>query len=150
MRPTLLLVGLGVALAAGCVGSDRGHGYEVTMLVLPDGHAEAGREAFVGLGCTSCHQVAWEKDLPVPVAAVKAPELGETTAATSPGMLATAIIAPSHYVPAEIRKATEDHGSPMGDFTEAMTVRQLIDVVAYLKSGGDSGVLHEARLREQP
>ena len=48
----------------------------------------------------------------------------------------TAIIVPSHNIPADLQAATEDDLSPMGDYTEVMTVRQLADVVAYLRTAG--------------
>jgi hypothetical protein len=119
------------------------------MVVMPDGHADAGRAAFVGLGCTSCHAVAWASDLPAPVVDVGAPVLGKSVAGTSPGMIATAIIAPSHYVPKAIRTASGEDVSPMGDYSDAMTVRQLVDVVAYLKSG-DGGAADSAMARYTP
>jgi hypothetical protein len=34
----------------------------------------------------------------------------------------------------ETRKKMTDQLSPMGDFSEAMTVRQLLDLIAYLQS----------------
>ncbi len=46
-----------------------------------------------------------------------------------------------------VRDQTEDGRSPMGDFTEAMTVRELIDVIAYLQAQG--GVtMARARIEE--
>lgn len=150
MRRTLLLIALGALLIAGCVGGDRGDGYDVTMLVMPSGHADAGRAAFVELGCSSCHAVSWETELPRPVGAAHAPEIGKSVAATSPGMLVTAIIAPSHYVSPAVRETAEGELSPMGDFTESMTVRQLIDIVAYLKSKGQPDPVAAAQLRDMP
>ena len=44
------------------------------------------------------------------------------------------IFAPSHEISANLRGPREDELSPMGDFSEAMTIRQFIDLVAYLRS----------------
>jgi len=142
MRRTLFLVGLSLLLLAGCSGSDSDKGYKVAMLVMPDGHPEAGREAFVSLGCHSCHSVTWDDEMQKPVAAVDAPELDKVVARTSAGMLATAIVCPSHYVPWETQEKTGSELSPMGEFTEAMTVQELIDVVAYLKAQQEAAAVH--------
>ncbi len=64
------------------------------------------------------------------------PELGSEQASLKACELAESIIAPSHRISAEVQLASEGNLSPMGDFTETMTVRQLIDLVAYLKSLG--------------
>jgi hypothetical protein len=74
--------------------------------------------------------------MPDPVVDPPGPELGVEHAQQSAGLLATSIIAPSHFVPADRIANGEDRLSPMGDFTETMTVRQLIDMVAYLRSRG--------------
>lgn len=47
---------------------------------------------------------------------------------------ASSIVAPSHEIGPEARKMMEGELSPMGDFSDAMSVRQLIDLVAYLDS----------------
>jgi cytochrome c2 len=149
MRRTLLLVGLSLLLLAGCAGSDD-KGYKVAMLVMPDGHPQAGREAFVNLGCPACHSVTWDEEMQKPVAAVDAPELDKVVARTSAGMLATAIVCPSHYVPWETKEKTGSELSPMGEFTEAMTVQELIDVVAYLKAQQEAAGAPSDDLPPQP
>ncbi len=103
-------------------------------LVVPIGDAEAGREAFIALSCTSCHAVQGESGLAKPVSSAPVPVLGPEHAKMSPGKLASAIVSPSHTVSKEVAKKTEGALSPMADFSEAMTVRQLVDLVAYMRS----------------
>ena len=55
MQRTLLLVALAASLALACTQSPDGTEYQVTMLMLPEGQPEAGREAFVSFGCVACH-----------------------------------------------------------------------------------------------
>lgn len=132
--------GFGVALLAAalaaCVNSPRSSaGFR-----LPRGDAAQGRVAFTELRCHTCHQVAGV-DLPAPTAEPAVPvKLGGVVAAfRGDGELVTAIINPSHRLVAGHEKSLVRSGSlsRMGDFTEAMTVRQLVDVVAFLQSTYD-------------
>lgn len=108
--------------------------YQEMELTLPQGDPAAGRRAFLDLGCASCHRVVGEQDLPMPVSAHPGPFLGAVLAGREPGGLASSIVSPSHQVPENLRRTTEDELSPMGDYTQVMTVRQLADLVAYLRS----------------
>ncbi len=124
---------LTVSVAGNATAKDR-DGYQTLRLTLPEGDAAAGREAFVSLMCTSCHAVEGAEDLPKPVAQVPVPVLGSRHAKESPGKLASAIVSPSHEVSDEVLMKTWSELSPMGDFTSAITVRQLVDLVAFLRS----------------
>ena len=104
------------SLPTGCLYQGTAPDYAVTTMALPAGDPEPGRHAFLELGCASCHRVAWDE--------------------TMPELVATSIIAPSHFVSPRI-EPVEGRLSPMADFSETMTVRQLIDVVAYLRAGGE-------------
>ena len=108
--------------------------YKATTVMLPEGQPEAGREAFVALGCATCHAVAWDSDLPAPVHPNPGPGLGLEPAKLDPGGLATSIVAPSHKVADNFKG--EGGASPMRDFNGSMTIRQLSDIVAYLKRQG--------------
>ncbi|MDP6582453.1 MAG: c-type cytochrome [Vicinamibacterales bacterium] len=112
--------------------------YESVALTLPMGHARQGRQAFVDLGCATCHRVTGEADLPAPVSDNPGPELGPALAARPTGAIATAIVAPSHSMSLatsdEVKARIEGVLSPMGDYSHAMTVRQLLDLLAYLDS----------------
>ena len=110
--------------------------YVVVELTLPRGNPDAGRLAFMDLRCTACHRVAGETDWPAPVSNAPGPDLGPALAAQPFGQLATAIVAPSHAMSVrtgpDARAQMEGVLSPMGDFSEVMTVRQLANILAYL------------------
>ena len=136
MRRMMLLFAMGTLLTAACAPSTVETGeYKATMVMLPDGKPDAGREAFVTLGCAACHAVAWDADLPAPVHPNPGPELGLDPTKLGPGGLATSIVAPSHKVAAKYRRGEGDL-SPMADYTGLMTVRQLSDIVSYLERQG--------------
>jgi mono/diheme cytochrome c family protein len=105
---------------------------------MPEGDRAAGKAAFVDLQCSACHTVHGVSDLPAPVAAPPVPVTlgGVTTTAPSDGQLVAAIVHPSHRVSRAYPEEKVKSGSlsRMGDMTDAMTVRQLVDVVAFLQS----------------
>lgn len=112
---------------------------ERVSLVLPKGDALAGRQAFLDLRCTACHQVVGETTFPQPVAGTQGPDLDQTLGSRPVSELAAAIVVPSHSVSVRISDAVKERLrttllSPMGDFSGAMTVRQLTDLLAYLGS----------------
>jgi len=143
MLRKLTFLGCVVLLLAGCTTGD-GNDYEIATLVMPEGHPDAGRQAFLKLGCASCHAVGWEPEFPAPLSANPGPGLDRSLTMQTAGGIATSIIVPSHYVPAKIRRTAEGQVSPMADYTEAMTVRQLIDVVSYLRAQGAETVARDA------
>jgi hypothetical protein len=109
-----------------------------TNIAFPGGNVEAGREAFLALGCNSCHRVEGAADLPKPSASPEVPVVlgGKHTAAKSQAELMTAIVNPSHelakgQVPAAVATGGK---SRMGDYARVMTVEQLVNVVAFLRS----------------
>jgi hypothetical protein len=107
-------------------------------LAWPMGDASAGRQAFMDLKCTACHAVPSEPDFPRPVSANLGPSLGPGTARSDPSYLAAAIMTPSHAISPnispEVRARIEGVLSPMGDFGRVMTVRQMVDLHAYVRS----------------
>jgi hypothetical protein len=137
MLRKVLLVASGAMMCLACAPSTvETPDYTATMLLLPEGKPEAGGEAFVSLGCTACHTVAWDDDLPAPVSASPGPELGLDVAKLGPGGLATSVVAPSHKIAERYRSPTDSKLSPMTDYSAIMTVRQLADIVAYLERQG--------------
>jgi hypothetical protein len=90
------------------------------------------------LKCTACHAVASEPAFPKPVSASPGPTLGPGTAKSDPSYLTAAIMTPSHSISPnispDVRAAIEGVLSPMGDFSHVMTVRQMIDLHAYVRS----------------
>jgi hypothetical protein len=105
-------------------------------IALPQGDARAGRLVLLDLKCNSCHPVAGKRaeHIKWPVSATSAPLLDRRLADMDPGQLVTSIIAPSHVVSAAVAAESEGKLSPMGDFNHALTVRQLTDLVSYLRT----------------
>jgi len=103
--------------------------------ILPPGDAEAGRQTFRDLKCYTCHAVHPDGQFPKPLAELPGPVLGYETMSYEAAALTDAIVNPSHSI--AWRSAGLAEGgkiSRMGDYTEVMTVRQLMDLVAYLQS----------------
>jgi hypothetical protein len=133
MRALTVGVVLLAAAVAACVTSPRSSaGFR-----LPEGDVENGRVAFSELRCIACHEVVGVS-LPLPTAeppvAVKLG--GVVDAYRTDGELVTAITNPSHRIARGYGEGAVRSGdlSRMGDYSEAMTVRQLIDLVAFLQS----------------
>jgi len=102
---------------------------------FPQGNAEAGRLVFRMYKCFACHEVAGPEGQGMKIrTSVSAPLLDSRLGKKEPGEVITSIVAPSHKVPESIAKESGGKLSPMGDFTHALTVRQLVDLVAFLRS----------------
>jgi hypothetical protein len=144
MSKTFILVGVVVVTATACgpqpatTGAGAGADTPSVTVTLPAGDVAAGRQAFMDLKCTACHAVASEPDFPRPVSANPGPPIGPGTARSDPSYLAAAIMTPSHAISPnispEVRANIEGVLSPMGDFSRVMTVRQMVDLHAYLRS----------------
>jgi mono/diheme cytochrome c family protein len=121
-------------LTAACNGPKSGAG-----LRLPDGDVQRGKAAFLELKCNTCHTVAGT-EIPSPskdYAYVRVVVLGgEVRQVKTYGALVTSIINPSHSLAPGYPKEliTKDNQSAMTNFNDTMTVRQLIDLVAFLQS----------------
>ena len=107
---------------------------------LPEGDVGKGRAAFVELQCNSCHTVD-EVDLPDPVVIPTPSALvvlgGQVFEIRTDGYLVTSIINPSHKLARGFDQeqiTTTTGESRMPDYSDIMTVRQLIDLVAFLQS----------------
>jgi hypothetical protein len=122
-------------LSAGC-------GYYSTFgFPIEEGSIEAGRQAFIDHQCHRCHSVA-DVRLP-PLAGASSPLLelgGETSQVKAYSELVTSIINPNHRISERYREQLRQRGqtpleSPMPmPHIDNMTVRQLIDLVAFLDS----------------
>jgi hypothetical protein len=106
--------------------------------MLPAGDVAAGRQAFLDLKCTACHAVPSEPAFPRPVSANSGPPIDVGMARSDASYVAAAIMTPSHAISPnispEVRANIEGVLSPMGDFSHVMTVRQMVDLHAYLRS----------------
>jgi sulfur-oxidizing protein SoxX len=109
---------------------------------IDQGDVAAGRQAFIDHRCHQCHSIADER-LPA-LAGAERPILelgGPTTMVRSYADLTTSIINPNHsiserYRDQELLRNTEiplDSPMPRPNI-DTMSVRQLIDIVAYLDS----------------
>lgn len=112
---------------------------QTVTVVLPAGDTQAGRQAFLDLKCTVCHRVVGETTFPAPVSGTQGPDLDRTLAVRPAADVAEAIVVPSHSMSVktsdEVKKRLEGMLlSPMPDFSRTMTVRQLADLLAYLRS----------------
>jgi len=126
-----LAMALALMLAVSC-SEPQSRGFS-----LPDGDADRGLEVFTEFGCPSCHIVpgydglrdGGEAELDLVLG-------GEVNQQKSYGELVTSVINPSHrlslnYPLSEI--STEDGASRMVTVNEALTVADLIDLVAFLE-----------------
>ncbi len=122
---------IAVSLAACSPALESGKGF-----ALPDGNPALGQQAFLDLQCNACHSI---QDLELPSLDIAAPvsvELGGTVSGIQTyGELVTSIINPSHkliegYPQGEV---SSDGQSFMPSMNEFMTVRQLVDLVAFLQ-----------------
>lgn len=132
-----LVAALALVLAAGLLSLPQAGASE---LRLPEGAPDEGREAFLELRCIHCHSVQGVD--------LKHPELGkrlDLPLATSERFvrtyadLFTAITNPRHVVRKQygalLQGAEGSEAEPfMLDLTRTMTVRQLVDLVAFLDS----------------
>ncbi len=124
---------IGVALTASSAPTPQVPvGWQFTF---PAGDAWAGEKVFVKMECFSCHKVAG-RSFRRPDTGGVGPELSPGHAKFPPEYLAESILN-RHKVIAgndDRYRGQDKRGSKMGDYSEIMTVRELLDVVAYVKS----------------
>ena len=105
----------------------------VDEFALPTGNADAGRLAFISLGCTTCHSAAGaaytgsDGGIHFP--------LGSARYETSYIELVTSVINPSHRISYNANASgdlAQGDESRMPVFNDILTVRQLTDIVTYL------------------
>ena len=117
-------------LAAGC-GEHSPIGFR-----LPDnGDADRGQRAFIQLNCYECHTVKGV-ELPTPRPGLPAVVQlgGAVREIRTDGYLVASIINPSHRLADYPEEQVSVEGeSRMPDYADTMTVRQLVDIVAFLR-----------------
>jgi len=105
------------------------------QFTLPEGNPKAGREAFVILQCHTCHTITGEQFPPVkPSERAMAPDLTGVGALHPAPYIAESILNPSAVVTDGPGYADANGYSNMPSYLEALSVRQLVDLVAYLQS----------------
>lgn len=105
---------------------------------LPPGDPKAGREVFVKLECFKCHAVRGEQFPGAPgEARDTGPELTGMGAHHPAEYLAESILNPNAVIVTGPGHTGPDGLSTMPDYRDSLTVGELIDLVAYLKSLGE-------------
>lgn len=100
----------------------------------PKGDPAKGREAFAKLECYSCHEVKGET-FPAPTEEGKVgPELSAMGPLHEADYFAEALINPSAFIEQGKGFQAPDGSSKMPSFNDSMTVQELIDLVAFLRS----------------
>ena len=131
MMRWILLAILTLCVGAGCGGVHSPAGFR-----LPEtGDFGRGKQAFVDLECYGCHSI---EGVELPAARSDVPEIvklgGMVRELKTDGYLVASIIHPSHRLaPYPLEKVSEEGESRMPDYAEKMTVRQLVDLVAFLQ-----------------
>jgi mono/diheme cytochrome c family protein len=109
----------------------------------PEGDPKAGRTAFVDLQCYTCHTIAGEEFPPVkPAERVPAPDLTGVGPSHPAAYFAEAILNPSAVIVEGPGYVDANGLSNMPNYTDVLTVRQLLDLVAYLQSLRASEAVH--------
>lgn len=108
---------------------------------LPAGNAEAGATVYAAMNCSSCHGIQTEGEDAAPAGTKTLTLGGISSNLPSDGYLVTAIINPSHVIKLQpgIESTLPSGQSRMLDFNDVLSVRQLVDLVAFLQT------LHEFR-----
>ncbi|MGH7371502.1 MAG: c-type cytochrome [Candidatus Methylomirabilales bacterium] len=109
------------------------HQLQEWQFALPQGNPRRGREVFMKFECYSCHQVLGEK-FPEPGGDAIGPELRQMGPMHPPEYFVESIMNPSAVI--EDRYRAADGRSKMPSFNDIMTVEELIDLAAFLKSLG--------------
>jgi cytochrome c2 len=106
---------------------------------LPEGDAHAGQETFMRMQCYSCHAIDLPSDsLP--------PDIG----GVGPKLVAGYAQLPNEYLAESIIKAHDQVATPdykikegvagMGNYNDFLTVKELTDLVAFLKTRSEFAV----------
>jgi mono/diheme cytochrome c family protein len=112
--------------------------HPVKGFVLPQGDAESGLQVFTDYKCFHCHSVPG-REFPEPE--FEAPFIldlgGQVYRVQDYGELLTAVTNPDHilspkYVNLQKQAGRDVAHTPMPDFSEQMTVAELIDLVEFL------------------
>jgi hypothetical protein len=104
---------------------------------LPPGTAGAGEQVFVKMECYSCHTVAGKRfGDPAQNPGGIGPDLTAAHARLPREYLAESVVNFERYVAhGQLRKryVTADGTSRMGDYNDLLTVRELLDLVEFLR-----------------
>lgn len=99
---------------------------------MPPGDAKAGREVFAAMKCFECHEIRSENFSEAE--RKPGPELTGMGRHHPAEYFAESIVNPNRVIIKGTGYAGADGLSKMPEYAETMTLRQLIDLVAYLRS----------------
>jgi cytochrome c553 len=123
-----------IALSGMLLSCSRAESSRGATVQLPQGTAKAGRAVFEKARCFTCHEVA-DENFPHPVLDPPAPRMTATVAAQPPDEIADSIVAPSHKISGSYTGVAEGGElSKMGDMAGSLTVQDVADLVAYIRS----------------
>lgn len=124
---------VGLVVAGGCAAH---RPVPQSTFSWPDGDPQAGKDAFVRVGCAACHEVRGVDGIPAPTVDPPVPVIfgGRSPSRPTPERLVECIVNPDVHISLSHRRDEVQIGdqSRMSDFTRALTVRELIDIVAFL------------------
>lgn len=100
----------------------------------PKGDAAKGRDVFAKLECYSCHEVKGERFPGPSQPGSVGPELSAMGPLHEPEYFAESVLNPSAVIEKGKGYQAPDRSSKMPSFNDVMTVQELIDLVAYLRS----------------
>ena len=120
-------------------GGMAGHGMQANwQFTLPQGDSVDGRKVFVQLECYKCHEVKGET---FPAVAVGekgvGPELSQMAGMHPVEFFAESVMNPNAVIDPDAKKKGylgDDGKSKMPDYSDSLTVKQIVDVAAYLVS----------------
>jgi mono/diheme cytochrome c family protein len=105
------------------------------MFLVPPGDAVEGRKVFVSMECFACHDVKGEGFPPSSrTPRGKGPDLTGMGRHHPPEYFAESILNPNRVIVDGAGYVGPDGLSTMPTYADTMTLKQLVDVVAYLKS----------------
>ena len=106
---------------------------------MPEGEIQKGKAVFIRLSCNECHSIS-DIELDIGSDSLNIPLGGEVSTQKTYGGLVTSVINPSHKIAWKYTLKYKQNGSTGGElskmknYNEVMTVQELIDLVAFLKS----------------
>ncbi len=103
------------------------------LFTPPGGDAAKGREVFARLECYTCHAVAGEK---FPRPSKVGPALSDVGRHHPAGYLFESVVNPNAVIVEAPGYTGPDGRSSMPDYRDRLSIRELIDLIAYLKTLG--------------
>jgi hypothetical protein len=105
---------------------------------LPSGDAEAGRAAVREMQCYGCHRFPGSDFPEARTSGGVGPDLGPAYSHLPREFLAESIIGTHKHIAGTLEqyRGLDKVSSKMGDYSSIMSVRQLIDIVEFLKHSG--------------